>query len=306
METTLETQAERDNRRTSAIVTFVMTLLLLFMLLYPFFSLEKDEDAISGIQVSLGTYNAESSGPESGAAPATSEAESKENTNDSAEASEASSESKPIAASEPSASTKKDVATSDEKESINLNKDKEDKSKSDEKKKADDKKKADEKAKKAAEEAKQKEIEAAKKAAEEEKRRKEKELADKKKSLSDFLGGGNGDDSDTNGAEDGAPDKTNTEGLSTGIGDIGGGLSGRDVVSRPNITDNSQATGKVVVKVCVNNEGKVISAKFTQKGTTATDLGLIKTAEQGVKKYVFSPGELDKQCGTITVNFKLQ
>ena len=59
-------------------------------------------------------------------------------------------------------------------------------------------------------------------------------------------------------------------------------------------------------KVCVNSKGEVISSKFTQQGTTATDLGLIKTAEKGVKNYKFSPGELDKQCGTITVNFKLK
>lgn len=295
---------ERDDKRTSAIVTAVATLLLLFMLMFPFFP-PVMEDLESGIMVALGNIDTESSGEEIGAAPTESAEESETSTNDSQESSESASESEPIAAAEPSASAQKEVETAEQKESINLNKEKEDKAKAD-KAAADAKKQAEKEAKQKAEDAKKKAEAEAKKKAEEERKRKEKELADKKKELSDLLGGGNGNDSSSQGDEDGEPDKANLEGITTGTGDIGGGLSGRDVVSRPSITDKSQATGKVVVKVCVNAAGKVVSAKFTQKGTTATDLGLIKTAEKGVKSYEFSPGELDKQCGTITVNFKLK
>ncbi len=299
---TFESQAEKDNRRTSAIITALMTLLLLFMLFYPFFSFAEDEN-ISGIMVALGVPDMESMGEEVGAAPTESTEDSDTSTNDSSEGSESSDDAEPIASSETSASTQKDVKTAEQDDSVNLNKDKDEKDKSDKKDK-DDKKKNDKTAQEKAEEAKKKAEEEAKKRAEEEKRRKEKELADKKKELSDLLGGGDGNDSSTNGQEDGAPDKSNLEGITTGIGDIGGGLSGRDVVYRPKITDNSQETGTVVVKVCVDNKGKVTKSEVTQTGTTTTSQTLRSKAVAGAKKFKFSPGDEDKLCGTITFTFK--
>lgn len=293
MEVALENQTERNNKRTSAIITAIVMALLMLILFYPFLSFAVDDpDEISGIMINLGTPDSESFGDEIGAAPT----ESEENVDDSADVAEDvpddSEEPAPIA--DASTNVPKDAAT-DDKESVAAKKEKE--------------KKAAEAKKKAEAEAKKKAAAEAKKKAEEEKKRKEKELADKKKELSDLLGGGDGNDSDTNGDKDGEPDKANLEGISTGTGDIGGGLSGRDVRSRPTITDKSQATGKVVVKVCVNAAGKVISATKTQAGTTATSQTLIKKAVEGAKKYTFSPAsatDQDKQCGTITFNFKVK
>jgi outer membrane biosynthesis protein TonB len=294
MEAALEGQTERNNKRTSAIITAIVTALLLLLLFLPLLSFAVDDpDDISGIMINLGTPDSESFGDEIGAAPTESEEESDDSSDVAEESSEDVEEPEPIA--DAATNVPKDVAT-DDKESIAAAK------KEKEEKAADAKKKA-------AADAKKKAATEAKKKAADEKKRKEKELADKKKELSDLLGGGDGDDSDSNGDKDGEPDKANLDGISTGIGDIGGGLSGRDVRSRATITDKSQATGKVVVKVCVDAAGKVISATKTQAGTTATNQNLIKKAVEGAKKYTFSKAsatDQDKQCGTITFNFKVK
>lgn len=177
------------------------------------------------------------------------------------------------------------------------------------------KKQEDEAAAQKQQEAEQKrKAEEAKKQAEEEKRRaeearKKQEAYDQTKSE---LGGlFSGEDSDADGAgQQGDPsgkDKSDIlEGLSSGQGKIGGGLSGRGIVFEPTIKENSQKTGIVVVKVCVDKSGKVLSSKYTQRGSTTTESELVKVATESAAKYVFSPGELDEQCGTITIDFRLK
>jgi len=304
----IHTKALRENKRTSAIITAIIALLLLFILIYPFINSVADEELIGGIEVRLGNIDTESSGEEMSAAPSTSEDTAEESINDSAEAAEESNESEPIAAAEPAAaSTKKDVATAEDS-SVNINKKKDDKKKADDAKaKTDAEKKAKAEAKKKAEAAaKKKAEEEAKKKAAEEKRRKEEALKNAKDGFGDFLGGGDGNDDTAAGQENGNPNASALEGISSGIGIIGKGLDGRDVVATPNIKNDSQAEGKVVVKICVNSEGKVISSEVTQNGTNTSNRGLWKAAKEGVKGYKFSPGIADKQCGTITVNFKLK
>lgn len=96
------------------------------------------------------------------------------------------------------------------------------------------------------------------------------------------------------------------EGISKGSGRVGGGLSNRGVLYEPKFSDNSQKSGVVVIKICVDQKGNVLSSKFTQKGSTTTDNYLVSLAEKQVKKYKFTPGDAIEQCGTITVDFKLQ
>jgi outer membrane biosynthesis protein TonB len=103
----------------------------------------------------------------------------------------------------------------------------------------------------------------------------------------------------------GDPNSKNLDGLVKGNGKIGEGLVGRGVLKEPKISDKSQKAGKVVVRVCVDASGKVIEAKFTQKGSTTTDSHLVKIAEEGARKYQFSNSDLEKQCGTITIDFIL-
>ena len=137
--------------------------------------------------------------------------------------------------------------------------------------------------------------------------KKAKELEEKKKQFGDLFGKGGGNDNGGGNTGDplGDPDGEALEGISTGKGKIGGGLSNRGLIYEPEIADNSQKAGKVVVRVCVNRDGEVIEAKFTQQGSTTTDRTLVEIAEKAARKYKFSANQSDKQCGTVTIDFRL-
>ncbi|MEL6923536.1 MAG: energy transducer TonB, partial [Bacteroidota bacterium] len=176
------------------------------------------------------------------------------------------------------------------------------------KRKAAAKAKAEAEAKKRAEEAKRKAEAEAKAKAEAEKKRYE----DAKNKYGGLFGGGSGDGKGNTGKPGnqgdpgGDPNASNLEGISTGTGKVGGGLGSRGVLGSPKVTDNSQKTGRVVVRVCVNGDGEVISAKFTQAGSTTTDARLRSIAEKNATRWKFSKGSMDKQCGTITYDFKVR
>ena len=164
---------------------------------------------------------------------------------------------------------------------------------------------AEEKAKK---EAVRKAAEEAKRKAVEEEANKKAEYEAKKSKYGSLLSGGNGnnDNSGNQGDPDGDPNSKALENLATGSGSIGEGLSDRAVEYKPVIIDNSQTTGTVVVDICINTAGKVISAKYTQKGSTSNDKELIEVAEKGVLKYRFSASNAAKQCGIVVIDFKLK
>jgi len=134
------------------------------------------------------------------------------------------------------------------------------------------------------------------------------EFDNKKKKFSDLLGGGKGDNNSkgNQGTEKGDPNGNVLSGMSKGSGKVGGGLSGRGVEFEPTFADNSQKTGKVSLSICVNNEGKVTKADFTQKGSTTSDAYLIDLARKTALKYRFSKSDIESQCGTVTVDFKVQ
>ena len=139
--------------------------------------------------------------------------------------------------------------------------------------------------------------------------RKQAEYDKAKKQFGDAFGGsgkGSTDKAGNQGDPKGDPNAKNLEGISTGKGNIGGGLSGRGVVYQPTITDKSQKTGIVVVNICVNNKGEVTRATYTQKGSTTADNDLRRIAETSAKKFKFSASNVDEQCGTVTINFKVQ
>lgn len=149
-------------------------------------------------------------------------------------------------------------------------------------------------------------MEAKKKAEAEAKKKAEYEKA--KKQFGDSFGGGKGEtDSPGNqGDPDGDPDASRLEGISTGSGVVGGGLGDRGVVYEPKINDNSQKTGTVVMRVCVGRDGQVVSADYTQKGSTTADSELRAIAIRSAKRFKFSKSTVDKQCGTITIDFKVR
>jgi|GEM_PF-5963722 len=130
-----------------------------------------------------------------------------------------------------------------------------------------------------------------------------------KKQYGDLLSGtgkGNTDSPGNQGDPNGDPDASNLEGISTGSGVAGGGLSNRGVLYEPKIKDTSQKTGRVVVNVCVDKSGKVISASYTQRGSTTTDPDLRALAERSARQFRFNQAEIDKQCGTVTIDFMVQ
>lgn len=133
------------------------------------------------------------------------------------------------------------------------------------------------------------------------------QLNKKKSQFGDLFGKGKGSGGEqgNQGETKGDPNGKVLTGISTGTGRVGGGLSNRGIMQAPTLSENSQKYGKVVVKVCVDKNGKVIESTFTQKGSTTTDSQLVAISEKAAKKYVFAPGSLDQQCGTITFDFKL-
>ena len=93
----------------------------------------------------------------------------------------------------------------------------------------------------------------------------------------------------------------------SGVGEsIGDGLGGRKVTGRPSMADNSQKTGKVAVRVCVDGDGRVTSASYTQRGSTTTDSELRNKAESWARNYRFAASNVAEQCGTITFDFRVK
>lgn len=119
-------------------------------------------------------------------------------------------------------------------------------------------------------------------------------------------GKGNTGQAGNQGDPGGDPNASNLEGISTGSGRVGGGLGGRGIISAPSVEENSQKQGVVVVNVCVGANGSVVSAEFTQRGSTTTDRQLVQAALRNARSWRFSRGEIDKQCGTISYNFKVR
>lgn len=95
-----------------------------------------------------------------------------------------------------------------------------------------------------------------------------------------------------------------------GLGDEGfkTDLAGRSVVTKPSIVDHSQLTGVVVIKIKVDRNGNVISAKYTPRGSTTTNASLVSKAEKAAYQTQFSesPNGQMEQWGTITVVFKVK
>ncbi len=89
------------------------------------------------------------------------------------------------------------------------------------------------------------------------------------------------------GDQSGNQGSTNGDSLSQNYGDGGLGYGNNPIpLSRFNdiktVDDNGQQTGKIVVKIRVNFEGKVIYALAGARGTTFTDEDLYRKCEQAV------------------------
>jgi TonB family protein len=124
----------------------------------------------------------------------------------------------------------------------------------------------------------------------------------------DGAGNGNTGTPGNQGDPNGDPNADRLEGISTGDGRVSGGLGGRGVLASPPVRENSQMSGRVIIKVCVGPDGKISSASFKQGGSSTSDPGLVRAAIANAKKWKFKaePAAPQQQCGNITYDFKVQ
>ncbi len=338
MEQTIHHEEEKENKRKGLVWSIVLHLILILLAILPLMKISVPEPA--GIAIAFGEIEVgEGDAPAASSEPSEDIPASASIPTSEPEPSEPE-VSTPAPIAEATPTVKKDVITDDRAKEIAIKKKKEEekkrraeeaakkkakeeakrkerekakkKAEAEKKKKeaADKKRKAAEAKKKAEAEAKRKAAEEARKKAEAEAERKRQYEEAKNKIGNAFKNSGSGQGktgtSGNQGNPDGDPDAKKLEGIKAGAGTIGGGLKGRDVLRKPSIQDNSQETGKVVVDICVGKDGKVTSAKYTQKGSTTTSSRLISLAEKTAKKYTFSKGSVDKQCGTVTFDFRLK
>lgn len=177
------------------------------------------------------------------------------------------------------------------------------------------KKRADEAARKAKAEAERKERER-----QEAEERLRQEQEDKKKKLDALMGGINNSDGEASGGEgddelpgdkgraDGDPYATTYYGApGTGSGAGGYGLSGRSLVSRGKVEQECNEEGRVVVRIVVDRNGKVVQATPGVKGTTNNDPCLLEPARETafLHKWNLDSKAPNQQIGFVVVNFKL-
>lgn len=336
-------QNEEKNKRGGAIFSGAYTIALLAVLIWPFLSHLNPPPGQEGIVVNLGIPDVgqgEVNAPIASSDPPVSEVEPEpipEDTEpDLSEPEVEEPEPEPeVVKPKESKPAEKDLVKTEDPEALALKKKKEEdrkkreeevrKQREEDRKKraAEEAKKREEDRKKAEADQKRREEEARKKAEAEAKAKAEaeakakaeaekKKYEDAKNKFGSLFGGGDGDgkgktgNSGNQGDPGGDPNSSNLEGISTGSGRVGGGLGNRGIVASPGVTDDSQKTGRVVIRVCVDSEGTVTSARFTQKGSTTADPNLQAVAIKNAKAWKFSKGDVDEQCGTITYDFKLQ
>ncbi len=177
------------------------------------------------------------------------------------------------------------------------------------------KRKAEEAAKKAKAEAERKERE---KREAEERARQEREA--KKKKLDALMGGLNKSDGTATGSEGddnspgdkgqpgGDPYATSYYGTpGSGSGTGGYGLNGRSLVSKGKVQQDCNQEGRVVVRIVVDRNGKVIKATPGVKGTTNNDPCLLDPARKTalLHKWNLDSKAPNQQVGFVVVNFKL-
>ncbi|WP_405413081.1 energy transducer TonB [Maribacter sp. Asnod1-A12] len=152
----------------------------------------------------------------------------------------------------------------------------------------------------------------------EDKARQEQEA--KKKALDAMMGGLNKSDGTASGSEgddnkagdkgqpDGDPYATSYYGSpGSGSGTGGYGLNGRSLVNKGKVQQECNESGRVVVKIIVDRNGKVISAEPGVRGTTNNNPCLLDPAKKTafMHKWNLDGNAPSQQVGFVVVNFKL-
>jgi hypothetical protein len=286
----IELKQEKENKRRGWIFSAIFHALIVLLILLPILKYPVPPPGQQGILVSFGT-------PDMGQGDSRPDTQQDEVV-DPKPPSEEEQITEPVEASQPTPATEqsKEVVTTETPAEVAFRKKEEERKKQEE-------------TQKRLEEQRKREAEEAEKRRQAEEAAKKAELEKAKKQFGDAFGGtgkGKTDKPGNQGDPGGDPDAKALEGISTGQGTIGGGLEGRGVVSAPTITDNSQKTGRVVIRICVDKTGSVVSAEYTQAGSTTTDGELRRIAETNARKFRFSASSIDRQCGTVTIDFRVR
>lgn len=124
--------------------------------------------------------------------------------------------------------------------------------------------------------------------------------------------GGEGDDNrpGDKGSPDGDPYATSyygSPGSGGGTGGAGYGLRGRSLVSQGKVAQECNEEGRVVVRIVVDRNGKVISATPGVQGTTNNNPCLLEPAERTayMHRWNLDAKAPAQQTGFVVVNFKL-
>ncbi len=311
MDTVLTPEEEKNKKRGLSLSIF-LHIALVILALIPFLTYPDPPPGQEGIVVNLGLPDVgegeENAGPATPSEPEVSEPVIEEEVAEPVEESTPPPPETTPDPVEPEPAPQKEVITTEDPEQIALKKRQEEEAKKRAQEEAERKRKAEEEARKKAEA----EAERKRQEAEAEARRKAKEAEANK--FKDQIGGlfgdkegkGNTGKPGNQGDPEGDPDASRLEGISTGSGQVGGGLGSRGVVKTSTPQDNSQKQGTVVIRVCVDKSGNVTSADFTQAGSTTSDNSLVQIARQDARKWKFAAGQVDKQCGTITYRFRVK
>ncbi len=111
-----------------------------------------------------------------------------------------------------------------------------------------------------------------------------------------------GNQGDISGTPDGA-----SGGTGQGLTGDSYNLAGRSLVGalpKPDYNDNS--SGKVIIEVVVNEDGRVTSAAYRAQGSTTNSSTLITAAREAALRARFSQSDAAMQSGTITYVFKME
>ncbi len=296
---------EEKNRKKGMVMSTLIHIVLILLAILPFLTYPDPPPGQEGILVNLGLPDQGEGDNNAGPSEPTAPSEDvEEEVEEEPEVHPEPTPVKPEPKVDPEPVKQKDVIKTEDPEAIALKKEKE------KKKKIEEERKKQEAEKKRQEEAKKKAAEEAKRKKAEEDARKKAEADALKNKIGGLFGDGDGKGKTGNpgnqGDPNGDPNSNILIGKSTGFGTAGGGLGNRGVEGRPKITDQTQKAGRIVIEVCVDSNGNVLSADYTQRGSTTTDSALRDVAIRNAKKWKFSKGDVDKQCGTITYDFKLQ
>lgn len=293
-------QKEKENKRKSMTTTVIAHIALVILALLPLLTYPDPPPGQEGIMVNLGIpdigQGEENAGPSE---PAVSEPEEAqpEPTPPQPEPQEPT----PPVKADPQPA-QRDVVQTEDPNAVALRKKQEQERREREAAEAERQRQQEEARRKAAAEA-----EAKRKADEEARKKAEADRFGKSLGL-EGLGSGKGNTGKAGNQGDpgGDPNADRLEGISKGSGRVGGGLGSRGVLASPSVSENSQKSGTVVIEVCVNSDGSVISSDLKLQGTTTQDPQLVEAARRNARQWRFSKGEVEKQCGTITYNFKVQ